>query len=116
MCRCLASKDDAPFCIFHGDQDPLTPASQGELLNKVLRETYGHSLREWWYLAFLMPAYRFFTYWFRVAGMIYALTETAEWSAMNEWERIRQTAAAMLGRVAELGRLAAGRFKRGKEG
>ena len=33
-----ASKDDAPFYIFHGDQDPLTPASQGELLNKVLRE------------------------------------------------------------------------------
>jgi len=33
-----ASKDDPPFYIFHGDQDPLTPASQGELLNKVLRE------------------------------------------------------------------------------
>lgn len=33
-----ASKDDAPFYIFHGDQDPLTPASQGELLNKVLRK------------------------------------------------------------------------------
>ena len=33
-----ASKDDAPFYIFHGDQDPLTMASQGDLLNKVLRK------------------------------------------------------------------------------
>jgi len=33
-----ASKDDAPFYIFHGDLDPLTMASQGELLNKVLRK------------------------------------------------------------------------------
>lgn len=33
-----ASKDDAPFYIFHGDLDPLTPHSQGELLNSVLRK------------------------------------------------------------------------------
>jgi len=33
-----ASKDDAPFYIFHGDQDPLTNWSQGELLNEVLRK------------------------------------------------------------------------------
>lgn len=33
-----ATKDDAPFYIFHGGLDPLTPASQGELLNKVLRK------------------------------------------------------------------------------
>jgi acetyl esterase/lipase len=32
-----ASKDDAPFYIFHGDKDPLTPASQGQLLNERLR-------------------------------------------------------------------------------
>lgn len=33
-----ASKDDAPFYIFHGDKDPLTPHEQGELLNTVLRK------------------------------------------------------------------------------
>ena len=33
-----ASKDDAPFYIFHGDLDPLTMWSQGELLNDVLRK------------------------------------------------------------------------------
>jgi len=33
-----ASKDDPPFYIFHGDQDPLTNWSQGELLNDVLRK------------------------------------------------------------------------------
>lgn len=33
-----ASKDDPPFYIFHGDQDPLTPHQQSELLNKVLRK------------------------------------------------------------------------------
>lgn len=33
-----ASEDDPPFYIFHGDLDPLTPSSQGELLNKVLRK------------------------------------------------------------------------------
>ena len=32
-----ASKDDAPFYIFHGDQDPLTNHEQGELLNERLR-------------------------------------------------------------------------------
>lgn len=31
------SKDDPPFYIFHGDKDPLTPYSQGELLNERLR-------------------------------------------------------------------------------
>ena len=57
-------------------------------VNWILKEAYGHSILGWWYLAFLMPAYRFITYWFRLAGMIYALTETAEWSAMTEWERV----------------------------
>ena len=33
-----ASKDDPPFYIFHGDQDPLTNYSQGELLNERLRK------------------------------------------------------------------------------
>ncbi len=33
-----ASKDDAPFYIFHGDLDPLTPHQQGELLNETLRK------------------------------------------------------------------------------
>ena len=32
-----ASKDDAPFYIFHGDLDPLTNHEQGELLNERLR-------------------------------------------------------------------------------
>ena len=32
-----ASKDDAPFYIFHGDLDPLTPHSQGQLLNEKLK-------------------------------------------------------------------------------
>lgn len=31
------TKDDAPFYIFHGDQDPLTNHEQGELLNEKLR-------------------------------------------------------------------------------
>ena len=38
-----ASKDDPPFLIFHGDKDPLTPASQGELLNKRLRKAGAES-------------------------------------------------------------------------
>ncbi len=33
-----ASKDDPPFYIFHGDNDPLTPHSQSELLHKVLKK------------------------------------------------------------------------------
>jgi acetyl esterase/lipase len=33
-----ASKDDPPFYIFHGDLDPLTNYSQGELLNERLRK------------------------------------------------------------------------------
>ena len=38
-----ASKDDPPFYIFHGDQDPLTNYSQGELLNQKLREAGAES-------------------------------------------------------------------------
>ncbi|MCL6518410.1 MAG: alpha/beta hydrolase [Armatimonadetes bacterium] len=33
-----ASKDDPPFYIFHGDNDPLTPHSQSQLLHDVLRK------------------------------------------------------------------------------
>jgi acetyl esterase/lipase len=33
-----ASKDDPPFYIFAGDLDPLTPYSQGQLLNERLRK------------------------------------------------------------------------------
>lgn len=33
-----ASKDDPPFLIFHGDQDPLTNWSQSELLHKTLQK------------------------------------------------------------------------------
>lgn len=32
----FASKDDAPFLIMHGDQDPLVPLSQSEMLDKAL--------------------------------------------------------------------------------
>ncbi|QVL32491.1 alpha/beta hydrolase [Telmatocola sphagniphila] len=31
------TKDDAPFLILHGDQDPLVPVSQSELLYKALK-------------------------------------------------------------------------------
>jgi putative glycosyltransferase (exosortase G-associated) len=65
-------------------------------VNATLKETYGHSILRWWYLAFLMPLYRFATYWFRLAGMIYALTETAQWSTLNEWERVRAAATSIL--------------------
>jgi len=33
-----ASKDDPPFYIFHGDQDPLTMHQQSELLDETLRK------------------------------------------------------------------------------
>lgn len=68
-------------------------------INWILKEAYGHSVLGWWYLAFLMPAYRFVTYWFRLAGMIYALTETAEWSAMTEWERVGKAARELVGGI-----------------
>ena len=38
-----ASKDDAPFYIFHGDLDPLTMHEQGELLNEALRKAGAES-------------------------------------------------------------------------
>lgn len=61
-------------------------------VGRVLKEVYGRRVVEWWYLPLLMPGYRFLTYWFRLAGMVYALTETAQWSTMNESDRIKQTA------------------------
>lgn len=73
-------------------------------IRRVLRSVYGRRPIDWWYLPLLMPGYRFITYWFRLAGMVYALTETAEWSTMNESDRIRQTAKGMWSRLRLLGR------------
>jgi len=83
-------------------------------VNWILKEAYGHTAFQWWYLAFLMPLYRFATYWFRLAGMIYVLTEGAEWSAMTETERIRMTAREMSQRIPGLSHLV--RFLRNRAG
>ena len=57
-----------------------------------MRDIYGLDLRAWWFLPFTMPIYRFGVYWFRLAGMLYALIEPANWSTDSEIKRIRQEA------------------------
>jgi hypothetical protein len=43
-----------------------------------------------------MPCYRLLTYGFRMAGIIYAPTEDAQWTTENEFQRIARTAREML--------------------
>jgi putative glycosyltransferase (exosortase G-associated) len=44
---------------------------------------YRNELKKIWWIVFFMPLFRYLTYWFRLAGMILALTETKSWKVDN---------------------------------
>jgi len=44
---------------------------------------YRDELKKVWWIVFFMPFYRYLTYWFRLAGMILALTEPQSWKVNN---------------------------------
>ncbi|MGI5838775.1 MAG: TIGR03111 family XrtG-associated glycosyltransferase [bacterium] len=44
--------------------------------------------RKWW-IVFILPLYRTLLYWFRIAGIITALTEPANWQTTPPWEQVK---------------------------
>jgi len=52
--------------------------------------TYKTEIKKIWWVIFFLPIFRFFTYWFRVAGILLALTEQSSWRVENPVEQTRQ--------------------------
>ncbi|MEW6770218.1 MAG: TIGR03111 family XrtG-associated glycosyltransferase [Bacillota bacterium] len=46
-------------------------------------EPYQKELQKIWWVVFLLPGYRFLTYWFRLAGIIVGMTQPKSWSVEN---------------------------------
>ncbi|NPV69112.1 MAG: putative glycosyltransferase, exosortase G system-associated [Firmicutes bacterium] len=68
-------------------------------IRKALWAAYRMPIGNWWHLSLVMPVYRSLIYWFRLAGMIYALCEPASWSAENEIERVKKEAYRLWSRL-----------------
>jgi len=49
---------------------------------------YKDELRKIWWIIFFMPLYRYLVYWFRLAGIIIALTEPGSWKVDNPVKQI----------------------------
>lgn len=52
-----------------------------------------------WWIVFLLPLYRMLIYWFRIAGIITALTEPAGWQAAPPWEQMGKEVPDWLRRI-----------------
>jgi hypothetical protein len=44
---------------------------------------YRKELQKIWWVVFLLPGYRYLTYWFRLAGIIVGMTQPKSWSVEN---------------------------------
>ncbi len=49
---------------------------------------YREELKRIWWVIFFMPLYRYLVYWFRLAGIIMALTESRSWKVSNPVEQV----------------------------
>lgn len=45
--------------------------------------SYREELKKIWWVIFILPFYRYLSYWFRVGGIICALTEPQSWRVEN---------------------------------
>ncbi|MDD2621163.1 MAG: glycosyltransferase family 2 protein, partial [Syntrophomonadaceae bacterium] len=52
-------------------------------------EDYRQELRNIWWVIFFLPMYRYLTYWFRLGGIIMALTEEKSWKVGNPVDQIQ---------------------------
>lgn len=52
--------------------------------------TYKTEIKQIWWVTFFLPIFRFFTYWFRVAGILLAISEQSSWRVENPVEQTRQ--------------------------
>jgi hypothetical protein len=49
---------------------------------------YQKKLKQIWWIIFFMPFFRYLVYWFRLAGIITALTEEKSWKTQNPFEQL----------------------------
>jgi cellulose synthase/poly-beta-1,6-N-acetylglucosamine synthase-like glycosyltransferase len=61
----------------------LVETSSFAVAYKSVAPAYQEELRRIWWVVLFMPLYRYLTYWFRLAGIIMALTEPASWKVEN---------------------------------
>ncbi|MDD2511152.1 MAG: hypothetical protein PHG94_08525, partial [Syntrophomonas sp.] len=62
---------------------------------------YQKELREIWWIILFMPLYRYLVYWFRLAGIIAALTEEKSWKTQNPVLQLQSILQAYAGELKE---------------
>lgn len=65
-------------------------------------EDYRKELKRIWWVVFFLPVYRFATYWFRLAGIILAMSEPGSWRVENPVIQVRQSLAGAFGSITRL--------------
>jgi len=50
---------------------------------KSVAKSYRKELRKIWWVVFLLPLYRYLSYWFRLSGIILSMTEQKSWQVEN---------------------------------
>ncbi|WP_054692117.1 TIGR03111 family XrtG-associated glycosyltransferase [Syntrophomonas palmitatica] len=64
---------------------------------------YKNRIKKIWWVIFFLPIFRFFTYWFRVSGIILSLTEEASWKTEDPVTQLksslRQTRRVLVKRI-----------------
>lgn len=59
----------------------------------ALREAppdYRERVKKIWWVIFFLPVYRFFTYWFRLSGILLSLTEAGNWKTENPVQQLKE--------------------------
>jgi hypothetical protein len=55
-------------------------------------QEYQKELKKIWWIVFFMPLFRYLTYWFRLAGIIIASTETQSWKVESPIKQMLEAA------------------------
>lgn len=63
------------------------------LAYKEVHDDYQSELKKIWWIALLLPIFRFLIFWFRMGGIILAVTETKTWRVENPVSQLRSVLA-----------------------
>lgn len=61
-----------------------------------VKDNYRTKLKKIWWIVFLLPFYRYLSYWFRLAGIVQGVTESKSWRVENP---VKQTVNAIQRKV-----------------
>ncbi|MGE5373309.1 MAG: TIGR03111 family XrtG-associated glycosyltransferase [Solirubrobacterales bacterium] len=93
-----------PFMYFLGYPLPLVFAAIGGLIlcymfldalyflvaYRGASNSYRKELRRIWWVVFFLPIFRYFTYWFRLGGIVLTVTEKAGWGVTDPFEQLQK--------------------------